>query len=379
MNTWEAEARRLVRERLAAESGRVAAQRAARWAARWAEVEAEAWQEVRAVVKAAMVEALLEELGQGDKETGRQGDKGVEIGSLQVSAETGGSTAADTSPAPRPPGPLAATGLYIYGIIDRADLSGLSTNGVAEGHPVTLQPYRDLAAVVSAAPLAEFGQEALEANLGDMVWLETRARAHQAVLDALLALTTLVPMKFATIYYSPAGVEKLLAEHYDEFVMLLSQLRGRGEWGLKLYCDETRLAAHLAEISPEVRRLQAEIESKPKGAAYLLARKLQEISEQEVERVSLDMADNIHTALAALSAAAHMNPVHSEEITGRPERMLLNAAYLVDNAALEAFRAVVDEQAAEPNNRGFEFQLTGPWPPYNFVALHVEAGGESDG
>ena len=54
MNNWQAEARRLVRERLAAEPGRVAAL--------WAEVEAEAWQEVRAVVKAAMVEALLEEL-----------------------------------------------------------------------------------------------------------------------------------------------------------------------------------------------------------------------------------------------------------------------------------------------------------------------------
>ena len=65
MNNWQAEARRLVRERLAAEPGRVAAL--------WAEVEAEAWQEVRAVVKAAMVEALLEELGGG--ETRRQGDR----------------------------------------------------------------------------------------------------------------------------------------------------------------------------------------------------------------------------------------------------------------------------------------------------------------
>jgi hypothetical protein len=251
--------------------------------------------------------------------------------------------------------------------VDRTELADLPTSGVAEGLPVTLLPHRDLAAVVSAVPLDEWGEEPLKVRLADMAWLEAKVRAHQAVLDALLPRATLVPMKFATVYYDRGGVEELLATHYEEFTAILSRLAGRQEWGLKLYCDEAQLAAHLAEISPEVRQMRAEIESKPKGAAYLLARKLQELSSQEIERIVFDVADSTHTTLAGLSVASRLNPLHGPEITGRPERMLLNAAYLVDAAALDAFRPALAEIATRYDGRGFQFELSGPWPAYNFV------------
>jgi len=378
MNTWQAEARRLVRERLAAEPGRVAAL--------WAEVEAEAWQEVRAVVKAAMVEALLAELGNqetrkpGDKET--QGHAGAAGGQ---SSAVGGQSLETQSQLPEPPGQLTppggqllvatqttgdtATGIYVYGVVDCTELAGLPAEGVAAGYPVTLLAHRDLAAVVSEVPLDEWGQAALEARLADMAWLEARVRTHQAVLDAVLPLATLAPMKFATIYLNQAGVAEFLAAHYDEFVALLGHLHGRQEWGLKLYCDDATLAAHIAEISPEVARLRAEIASKPKGAAYLLARKLQETSDQESERVEMAVAERTHTALADLSMAAGLNPLQSTEITGRTDRMLLNGAYLVDAAALEAFQAALAEITAEFGGRGFRFELSGPWPAYNFTRL----------
>jgi hypothetical protein len=59
--------------------------------------------------------------------------------------------------------------------------------------------------------------------------------------------------------------------------------------------------------------------------------------------------------------------------------MLLNSAYLVDDAALDAFKAALDEKAAAYGNHGFRFELTGPWPAYNFVALPAEASGVADG
>jgi hypothetical protein len=263
----------------------------------------------------------------------------------------------------------ASTGVYVYGIVDRADLAGLPADGVTAGYPVTLLPYRSLAAVVSGAPLDEWGQEALEAHLADLAWLEARVRAHQAVLDAVLPLATLAPMKFATIYLSQDGVMEFLATHYDEFVALFDHLRGRQEWGLKLYCHDATLAAHIAEISPAVSRLRAEIASKPKGAAYLLSRKLQEISDREAERVSFEVADRTHAALAGRSVAAVLNPLQGAEITSRPERMLLNAAYLVDVATLDAFQAALAAIAMEYGGRGFQFELSGPWPAYNFTRL----------
>jgi hypothetical protein len=268
----------------------------------------------------------------------------------------------------------AARGVYVYGIVDCTELAGLPAEGVAAGYPVTLLAYRDLAAVVSEVPLDEWGQEALEARLADLEWLEARVRTHQAVLDAVLPLTTLAPMKFATIYLSPEGVTEFLATHHDEFVALLGHLHGRQEWGLKLYCDDETLAAHIAEISPDVARLRAEIVSKPKGAAYLLARKLQETSDQESERVEMAVAERTHTALTDQSVAAGLNPLQSAEITGRTERMLLNGAYLVDAAALDTFQAALAEIAAEFGGRGFQFELSGPWPAYNFTRLGDRKG-----
>lgn len=395
-SSWQAEARRLVRQRLAAEPGR--------GAALWAEVEAEAWQEVRALLKAELVAALLEELGnqeargQGDKETPGQGDtvggqfreapsqfEGPpgQLSPTDRQLTEPDSQIADTSsqqpaasgqfPASSPQPP--ATGLYVYGVVDRTELVGLPAEGVAAGHPVTLLPYRDLAAVVSAVPLAEWGEEALKANLGNMTWLENSVRRHQAVLDAALPLAALIPMKFATVYLDASGVESFLAEHYAACVALLGELRGRQEWGLKLFGDDAILAAHIAEISPEIAQMRAEMASKPKGAAYLLARKLQEVSDREVERIEMTVGDQAHAALTQWSVAAVLNPLQGSEITGHGGRMLLNAAYLVDAAALDAFQSALIEVSAEFSAFGFQFELSGPWPAYNFAVLPADEPG----
>jgi hypothetical protein len=47
--------------------------------------------------------------------------------------------------------------------------------------------------------------------------------------------------------------------------------------------------------------------------------------------------------------------------------MVLNAAYLVDVDAVEGFRAAAAGLEARHGELGARLQLTGPWPPYNFV------------
>lgn len=395
MTDWKAQVRRMAHARIAADPARLAAL--------WAEAEAEAWQEVRAVLKAALVEALLAEMGTegrrgggveasggvGERErrgggaeaSGGVGEGGGEPASLvlgpssvvsrqsSVDAVQGSAVGGQPFIVHRPP----PTGIYVYAIIDCTDLKELPKVGVAEGCLVTLQVHGDLAAVVSEVSLAEFGEEALHANLGRLEWLEARVRAHQDVLDALLPVAAVLPMKFATIYLDPSGVEELLATRYAEMASLLGHLAGRQEWGLKVYCDEGQLAAHIAEASPEIARLRAEIAGKPKGAAYLLARKLQEAEAEETERLSLTVADQVHTTLAELSVAACINPVQERQVTGRDEVMLLNAAYLVDGVRLAEFQSALADVSAEHSGLGFQCELSGPWPAYNFVSLSEQA------
>ena len=47
--------------------------------------------------------------------------------------------------------------------------------------------------------------------------------------------------------------------------------------------------------------------------------------------------------------------------------MFLNGAYLVAADRVRAFRAALDELEAEVGPKGAVYELTGPWPPYNFV------------
>ena len=47
--------------------------------------------------------------------------------------------------------------------------------------------------------------------------------------------------------------------------------------------------------------------------------------------------------------------------------MVLNGAYLVPRAKAATFVGLVDEQQRHHAADRLELEVTGPWPPYNFV------------
>jgi hypothetical protein len=79
----------------------------------------------------------------------------------------------------------------------------------------------------------------------------------------------------------------------------------------------------------------------------------------------LQRADHIHRALTALAAAGHRHRAQDPRLSGRDDVMLLNGAYLVDEAREEEFAA----RAGELGGDGVEIRLTGPWAPYSFTVM----------
>jgi hypothetical protein len=53
---------------------------------------------------------------------------------------------------------------------------------------------------------------------------------------------------------------------------------------------------------------------------------------------------------------------------------VLNAAFLVSAAGLEAFQRTLTELVGRHGSHGFRFDFTGPWPPYHFVGEDSNAG-----
>lgn len=280
-----------------------------------------------------------------------------------------------SEPAPRrerAPGPETETehgqGLWVYCVIG-GDHPGVNEEvaGVAGGGAPRAVRAAGLGALVSEVPLDEFGEDGLKRNLNDLSWLEATVRAHEGVLDAVLAGGAPVPMRVCTIYRGEEHVREMLASHREELGEALERLAGRAEWGVKVLADRERHAppgGRSDEQGPA-----------PDGGDYL-ARKQRERREREAAGAELEEAlREIHARLEEWATASELLPPQRRELAGYAGEMALNGAYLVDDERLEAFASVVEELRAQYAAAGLSFELTGPWPAYHFAGRLEGLGG----
>ncbi|GAB2829339.1 GvpL/GvpF family gas vesicle protein [Actinocorallia aurea] len=256
------------------------------------------------------------------------------------------------------------TGCYVYAV--GRGLSSDAVDGVRGigGEPVRLVEEGGLTAVVSPVGLAEFGEEPLRRNLESLAWLESTARAHHGVIDALGA--TVIPLGLATVYRSEERVHAALRERGGEFAGALDRVGGRTEWGVKVYADPPARAEPAAA--------PAGSGSRP-GTSYLRRRQEERHSEREGRLAALRAAEEIDAALRDVSVDMRRHRAQDPGLSGEPGWMVLNAAYLVDDSDGARFRAAVAaEGARHPRLR---VRITGPWAPYSFAVVE-EAAGEGE-
>ncbi|NJK81636.1 MAG: GvpL/GvpF family gas vesicle protein [Chloroflexaceae bacterium] len=264
-------------------------------------------------------------------------------------------------------------GYYVYGIVAGTNVPSLLQRGLAgidTTHPVYLLPHEGISALVSRVSLEEFGEAALEQRVQDTGWLEDKVRIHQQVLGGVLADVNLLPFAFGTIYTSEHRVRVLLEERCLLFQDRLARLAGCEEWGVKLFCDEAQMRAEVGTISPQVQAMRERINGVADGTAYMLQRRLDSFLVGELERRQEEIVQHSHRMLSQHAIDAVQSLVQSSEVTGRREVMLLNGAYLIQRAKLPAFRAALDDLARTYAAGGMIYELTGPWPSYNFSNLN---------
>jgi hypothetical protein len=187
-------------------------------------------------------------------------------------------------------------------------------------------------------------REALE----DLDKLEALARAHERVLDDALTGGAIVPFRICTIYSNEDRVREMLERERKPLVETLDRLRGKSEWGVKAYAPEAGPPPATAPAS---------------GAEYL-ARKRAERARVEASRQTLEAATQaVHDRLSAETVGAVLSPPQDRRLTGRAGEMILNAAYLVEDAAVPEFRRLIAELE---DSYGVPLEVTGPWPAYHF-------------
>jgi Gas vesicle synthesis protein GvpL/GvpF len=264
---------------------------------------------------------------------------------------------------PRVAEPEASRGSawWVYCVVSEVDAGRVPPHlrGVDPSGPVEIVARGELAAVVSRVPLPEFGDERLREHLEDLTWVEQVARAHEHVLEATMTVTTIVPLRLCTIYLSRERVETFLDEQAHELAGALAGLRGRTEWGVKVFAPPLERPAVPGEAAG--------------GSEYLQRKRGERAAREEAHRRAAQCAQDVHERLEREAVRACVNRPQHPEAHGRATEMLLNGAYLIDDERRSAVREVIDELVDEYGPLGFSIELTGPWPPYNFVAPSASA------
>lgn len=272
----------------------------------------------------------------------------------------------DHEPAP-PGGGEGGELLWAYCVVSPDVRAPQGVAGVDPRFPVERIAAGSLAVLVSRVPRAEFGAGALRSNLNDLPWLERVARAHEAVLDNLLPETLLVPLRLCTLYEDEQSVRRMLGRERRALLAALESVAGRQEWGFKLLADPGQILRHAREASDEADSMAAELEGATEAGGYMLRRRLERHLREVADGVADELIVDVRGRLEASRIEFVTRPPQNRDLSQHEGEMLLNAACLVDDAGLQRLHDVAAEIESAHVAAGARVELTGPWPPYNFV------------
>lgn len=246
-------------------------------------------------------------------------------------------------------------GKYLYCIIRASEPPQFQTRGIGElGCAVNTVSYMRLAAVISDSPVVVYDNS------------RRNMMAHTLVLEEVMRgfNFTILPVRFGTMAPNAEVIqEQLLKRRYDELNQLLGEIEGRVELGLKTFWYEGAIFEEIVAESPAVRRLRDSLKDRTPEASYYDRIRLGELVEAAMERKRNVDSEKVLARLRPLVYKTRTNKLITD-------RMVLNAAFLVDRENEAAFDQAVQALDADMGKR-MMFKYVGPIAPYNFVNIVV--------
>jgi len=251
-------------------------------------------------------------------------------------------------------------GRYVYGVIQSKEPITFGRIGVGgAGELVYSVNHGDIAAVVSKTSVFIFDPT------------RENALAHEHVIESVMKQYTIIPMSFGTVFRTDDDIREVLKSIYPSLKDVLKQMEGKVEFGLKVTWERDQVIDELKHEDEEIHRFHSEITRKHLQSTYLARMQLGRMIDRALQERSAQYVREIYEALRNTSVASRDNkPIG--------DKMIMNAAFLIEREREEEFDAAVNRVARKFGNR-LNFKYTGPWPPYNFVniRLKLERGGAS--
>lgn len=256
----------------------------------------------------------------------------------------------------------AETATYVYALVQRrrAPVMTRAPRGLpGTGRARALDAGDGLWLIVADAPLARYGSAPLEARLRDLEWVAACATAHEAVVEFAARAGTTIPLKLFTLFNSDERAVEHIARMRPAIERVLGRVAGRQEWGVRVRLDEAK--ARRQRLAG-ARRATAGVAA---GTRFLVLKKQQQQAVREALARGREDVEAAFEALAGVADDARRREVDTVE---GGSRLVLDAAFLLAPSRLARFKKAARATAARLARHGDDLTLSGPWPPYNFVA-----------
>jgi len=208
-----------------------------------------------------------------------------------------------------------STGKYVYCVIpDPKERKSFGSLGFDAGEVYTLD-YRDLAPVVSDVAYKDYA-----AN-------EEEVGVHRSVVEQIMLEHSVIPVAFGMAFKSRKLLQIAMSAGYQAMQKAQEVVEGKVELGVKVFL--------------------------PKDQALMESARREECS-----------SDFLQNLLAVSS--------DWKKLKLFSDRLVLNAAFLVDKSATNEFSEQVGMLTEKYDM--LKVQYSGPWPAYNFVDIHILGG-----
>ncbi|MEI6422260.1 MAG: GvpL/GvpF family gas vesicle protein [Lentisphaerota bacterium] len=244
-------------------------------------------------------------------------------------------------------------GKYLYCIFASDVPEKFTSTGIGtRGDEIYSVCYDGLAAVLSNSPVKSY-----RATRDNMM-------AHETIVEEVMKKHTVLPVRFATIAESDDKIREILKREHVKFKGLLEKFDSKKELGVKTIFKEEVIYSEIQKKYKAIAELKSSIISLPPEKTYSQRMKIGEMVEAALKNEVELLKKEILSILSPLAVEVKVNNAFGE-------RMIVNAAFLVEKDREEIFYRSVNDIDAKYGDR-IKLKYVCEVPPFNFVNLTIK-------
>jgi len=186
-------------------------------------------------------------------------------------------------------------------------------------------------------------------------------------LENIALKKTVIPFKFGSVFKSPESVLNMLKEKHHSFDALLKNLAEKEEWGIKLFYQSNKLISWLNSNHEAIIQFNTDLKNSSPGKSFLIKKQKETLFKSVTKQEINSVREKLHEEVRSLAEDLKYEKETDPSLTKDKGINALNLPVLIHNANIDQVKSIVNRYNNEYGKRGFHIDLTGPWPPYNFV------------